>query len=162
MAKAYLGLGANVPPAEQRMRAAENALNGHEVEIVARSSLYRTEPWGGVDQPWYLNRVLAVATEHTPRELLAVCKSVERSLGREDHGRWGPREIDVDVLMYEAEVIEEDGLVLPHPRLAERRFVLVPLSEIASEVVHPVYGKSVRALLDALDDARRVERIAER
>ncbi len=162
MARAYLGLGANLPPAEERLQETERALESRGMMILARSSLYRTEPWGNPDQPWYLNRVLDVQTELAPLELLEACKAVERALGREERARWGPREIDVDILLYGQETVREEGLEIPHPRIAERRFVLVPLVELAPRAIHPVYRRTTEELLHTLDDRRRVERVTER
>ena len=114
------------------------------------SSLYETEPWDYMDQPRFLNCVCAGRTSLAPEALLGVVKDVERSVGREPNFPKGPRVIDVDILFYGQNEVSEPGLELPHPRLVERAFVLVPLEEIASTLVHPVLNLTVRELLERL------------
>ncbi len=130
------------------------------VEVLRRSALYETEPVGVVDQRWFINAVVEIATELSPLELLRACKGIERRLGRRERGRWGPREIDLDLLLYDGLVLEdrEHGLVLPHPELHRRRFVLVPLVELAPELVHPVLKRPLRQLLAELSDEKKVLR----
>ncbi len=158
MAKAYIGLGANVPPVEARLGAALSRLSASGVKIRAISSPYCTEPWGKSDQPWFLNLVAEVETDLSPRELLSLCKEVEQNLGRVPRERFGPREMDIDILLYDNLVIDEDDLKIPHPYLSKRRFVLVPLCEIAPNVRHPQLNRTAAELLAELSDERRVER----
>jgi 2-amino-4-hydroxy-6-hydroxymethyldihydropteridine diphosphokinase len=143
---AYIGLGANLGDREETIRAAVAELP----DVVAVSPLRETDPVGVTDQPRFLNGVAALETELAPRELLDVLLAVERRLGRERRERWGPRTIDLDLLLYGDEVIDEDGLKIPHPRLHERRFVLEPLADLAPQLVVPGLG-GVEDLLAELD-----------
>jgi 2-amino-4-hydroxy-6-hydroxymethyldihydropteridine diphosphokinase len=143
---AYVGLGANLGDREETIRAAVAELP----DVVAVSPLRETDPVGVADQPQFLNGVAALETELAPRELLDVLLAVERRLGRERRERWGPRTIDLDLLLYGDEVIDEDGLKIPHPRLHERRFVLEPLADLAPQLVVPGLG-GVEDLLAELD-----------
>jgi 2-amino-4-hydroxy-6-hydroxymethyldihydropteridine diphosphokinase len=146
MTRAYVGLGANLGEREETIRAAVAELP----DVVAVSPLRETDPVGVTDQPRFLNGVAALETELAPRELLDVLLAVERRLGRERRERWGPRAIDLDLLLYGDEVIDEDGLKIPHPRLHERRFVLEPLADLAPQLVVPGLG-GVEDLLAELD-----------
>ncbi|MDX6398424.1 MAG: 2-amino-4-hydroxy-6-hydroxymethyldihydropteridine diphosphokinase [Gaiellaceae bacterium] len=146
MTTAYVGLGANLGDREATIRAAVAALPG----VVAVSTLRETAPVGKTDQPRFLNGVAALDTELSPRELLAFLLSVERELGRERRERWGPRTIDLDLLLYGVETLDEPGLTVPHPRLHERRFALEPLAELAPDLVIPGRGH-VKDLLARLD-----------
>ena len=146
MTLAYVGLGANLGDREGTIRAAVAELPG----VVAVSTLRETDPVGITDQPRFVNGVAALETELKPRELLDVLLAVERRLGRERGQRWGPRTIDLDLLLYGDEVVDETGLTIPHPRLHERRFVLEPLADIAPKLVVPGYGR-VKDLLAKLD-----------
>jgi len=143
---AYVGLGANLGDREATIRAAVGALPG----VIAGSALRETDPVGMTEQPRFLNGVAALRTALAPRELLDVLIAVERRLGRERGERWGPRTIDLDLLLYGGETVDEPGLTVPHPRLHERRFVLEPLAELDPELVVPGRGP-VSALLAALD-----------
>ena len=146
MARAYLGIGSNLGDRETTIRQAL-ALLAKRVDVVAVSSLRETEPWGYADQPPFLNGAAAVDATLPARELLEVLFEVERELGRTRDGpRFGPRTIDLDLLLYGAEVVEKPGLTVPHPRLHERRFVLEPLGELAPGLVVPGRG-AVESLL---------------
>ena len=148
----YLGLGANLG---DRRGALTAALRGIEpaVRVDAVSSLYETAPVGPQDQPAYYNAACRGATSMTPRALLDHVKAVERQLGRSEGPRWGPREIDIDILLFGIEVVEEEGLTVPHLELANRAFVLAPLAEIAAHLLHPLLGKSIEELAAAVDQA---------
>ena len=151
--RAHVGLGANLGDREATIRRAVELLDGSEgVRVVAVSTLRETDPWGPVEQPRYLNGAAALETELGARELLGLLLDVERRLGRArgTEQRWGPRAIDLDLLLYGDAVLDEPGLTVPHPRLHERRFALEPLAELAPDAVVPGRG-AVHALLAALD-----------
>jgi 2-amino-4-hydroxy-6-hydroxymethyldihydropteridine diphosphokinase len=137
MTRAYVGVGANLGDREATIRAAVDALPG----VVAVSELRETDPVGVVEQPPFLNGAVALETDLAPRELLTVLLSVERGLGRERRERWGPRTIDLDLLVYGDETINEPGLTVPHPRLHERRFALEPLLDLDPELAIPGRGR---------------------
>lgn len=162
MAEALLALGGNLGNVRETFDLAIAALcEADAVRLLARSSDYRTPPWGVADQPAFVNACIAVETAITPRALLARAQAIERALGRERGGerRWGPRPIDIDLLAYDDLVVKEPRLELPHPRLLERAFVLVPLAEIAPDKV--IAGTRVRDALVRVD-IRGVERLPAR
>lgn len=151
MTIAYVGLGANLGPREETLHRAVELLGEAEgVEVIAVSELRETEPVGVVDQPRYLNGAVAVETTRAPRELLDLLLDIERSLGRVREGRWGPRTIDLDLLVYGEEVVDEPGLRVPHPHVCERRFAVEPLAELDPTLEIPGHGQ-VSELLAALD-----------
>jgi 2-amino-4-hydroxy-6-hydroxymethyldihydropteridine diphosphokinase len=149
--RAYVGLGANLGDREATLRRAVELLDEVAgIEVVASSELRETDPVGVVDQPSFLNGVVAVETSLSPRELLDSLLRVELLLGRARDGeRWGPRTVDLDLLVYGDEVVDEPGLHVPHPRLHERRFALEPLAELDPALVVPGHG-AVSALLTRL------------
>jgi 2-amino-4-hydroxy-6-hydroxymethyldihydropteridine diphosphokinase len=163
MTTAYLALGANLGDRLANLTAARQALSAApDVRVAAASPLFETAPVGGPPgQPPYLNAVLRVETTLPPRELLALGLAVEARCGRRRTERWGPRPLDVDLLLYGEAVIEEPGLVVPHPELHRRRFVLTPLADLAPELVHPRLGKSIRQLLAELPAGEEVALLAE-
>jgi 2-amino-4-hydroxy-6-hydroxymethyldihydropteridine diphosphokinase len=120
-------------------------------ELISVSSLYSTPPWGKLDQPDFLNAAAELVTSHEPKEFLELCLDAERRLKRERKERWGPRLIDIDILIYGDRTIDEPGLEVPHPRMRERAFVLVPLSEIAPDL--QIEGVPIARLLEVLDSA---------
>jgi 2-amino-4-hydroxy-6-hydroxymethyldihydropteridine diphosphokinase len=142
MTRAYVGVGANLGDREATIRAAIDALPG----IVGVSELRETDPVGVVDQPAFLNGAVALETELGPRELLDALLAIERGLGRERRERWGPRTIDLDLLLYGDKTIDEPGLTIPHPRLHERRFALEPLLDLDPELAIPGRGRVVDVL----------------
>ncbi len=151
MTRAYVGLGANLGPREVTLLRAVDLLAAADgVEIVAVSRLQDTEPVGVVDQPAFLNGAVALDTGLSPRGLLDVLLGVEQELGRVRAERWGPRTVDLDLLLYGAETVDEPGLRVPHPRLHERRFALEPLAELDPDLVVPGRGP-VSELLAELD-----------
>ena len=146
MAIVYLGLGSNLGDREANLSQALRLLGQRGVWVDRVSSIYETEPVGYLEQPRFLNAVCRVSTELGPEELLSLAKEVEGLLGRRPSFPNAPRPIDVDILFYEDLVMESPELTIPHPRLAERAFVLVPLAEIAPDLVHPALGIEVREL----------------
>jgi len=152
MTTAYLGLGSNLGDRRRNLEAALEALRAHpQIAVSAVSSFLETEPVGGPPgQGKFLNAAAKIETDLSPAALLEGLKRIERAIGRTPGPRWGPREIDLDILLYGEEILETGTLVIPHPRLRERRFVLAPLAEIAPEARDPVTGLSVRALLEKM------------
>jgi 2-amino-4-hydroxy-6-hydroxymethyldihydropteridine diphosphokinase len=159
---AYLGLGGNVGDSRATLNRAVQAIaDADGIRLVARSSDYKTPPWGVTDQPPFVNLCLAVDTTLRPRALLALIHDIERSLGRDraNEQRWGPRTVDIDIIAYGDLALDEPGLVLPHPRLFERAFVLMPLAEIAGG--RQIAGRDPEAVLRGLDTAG-IERLPPR
>ena len=153
---AALGLGSNVGDRERHLADATTELEAHG-RVVASSSQYETAPIGGPEQEPFLNSVVLIETELAPRDLLEACLAIEREHGRVRRERWGPRTLDIDVLLYGDAVVDEPGLEIPHPGLAERRFVLEPLLEVAPDARLPD-GSRVGDLADAVAD-QEVRRI---
>ena len=153
MPTVYLGLGANLGKRRETIDAALARLADHRaIRVCAVSALIETAPVGGpAGQPNYLNGAAAIETNLDPAALLAELKRIEHDLGRRDGPRWGPRPIDLDILLYGDLALASPDLTIPHPRLRERRFVLAPLAQIAPDAIDPVTGLAVRALLARLD-----------
>ena len=155
MTRAFLGLGSNVGDRAGYLRDAVRRLDAPDLRVTDRSRIYETAPWGRTGQPTFLNQVVAVDTTLTPRALLERCLAVERSLGRVRGERWGPRPIDVDILLYDEAAVREADLTIPHPELARRAFVLVPLADLAPHLRLPD-GRDVGVLLAACPDRASV------
>ena len=156
---AFIGIGANMgDPAAQCSEALRRLATVPEIRLLRSSSLYRTEPVGPKDQPWFVNAVAEIRTGLRPRNLFDALKVIEREMGRTEGPRGGARVIDLDLLLYGQEVVAEEGLIVPHPEMHRRRFVLEPLCELACCVIHPAFGVSVGGLLDRLTDPSFVER----
>ena len=149
---AYLGLGSNIGDRFDHLKEAVDRLNASDsIDVKACSSVYETDPVGGPAQPDYLNAVIGLETIYGAEDLLNRCLAVEREMGRKREVRWGPRTIDIDVLLYGDDPVATERLIVPHPHMHERAFVLSPLAEIAPETVHPVIGFSIRKLLATVD-----------
>lgn len=157
MVEVLFGFGGNLGDPAAAIEAALKRLDAAGVRITRRSAFYRTAPWGVTEQPDFVNLCAAAETALAPRALLDLIQAIERDLGREHRERWGARLIDIDILAYGEEAVDEPGLAIPHPHLTERAFVLVPLAEIAPDKA--VAGRSVREWA-AQVDAAGVERIA--
>ena len=156
MPDALIGLGGNLGDVRATFRAALAALEAGGCRIVASSSIWKTPPWGKTDQPAFLNACVRVETDLAPRAVLDLCLSTETALGRVRSEKWGPRTLDLDVLDYDGRAIDEPGLILPHPFLAERAFVLLPLAEIVAD--RTIAGRTVAVMAEAAD-ASGLERI---
>lgn len=159
MNKAYLLIGGNLGERQQNLRKARTLLGEKAGEIVQGSSLYETAAWGIREQASFLNQALLLHTELAPQDLLQVVLSIETLMGRVRQEKFGPRIIDIDILFYNHDVINEPGLMIPHPAMQERRFVLVPLDEIAADYLHPVLQLTVHQLLEQCTDPLEVEKI---
>jgi 2-amino-4-hydroxy-6-hydroxymethyldihydropteridine diphosphokinase len=156
----YIGIGSNLDQPLGQCRNAVTFLSAWPgIKVLRTSSFYRSEPVGYTEQEDFVNAVCEIRTRLDHRTLFDVLKTIEERMGRREERRWGPRIIDLDLLFYGQEVIDEGDLIIPHPECHKRRFVLLPLAEIASFVIHPAFGVSVRGLLDRLEDESRVEPI---
>lgn len=151
MAEVYLGLGSNLGNRLAHLANARDAIAENAGAILQASSIYDTAPWGPVPQDNYLNQVISVSSPLAPHDLLAVLQKIERAAGRDrkNEVRYGPRVLDLDILLYSDRVVNDDGLLIPHPRMAERAFVLVPLAEIAPDLT--VQGVPIHELLSRID-----------
>jgi 2-amino-4-hydroxy-6-hydroxymethyldihydropteridine diphosphokinase len=167
-ATAYLSLGSNINDRLKYLNQAQQELSTHkEVKIVKSSQVYETQPWPQEDrsedrphaekgQEWFLNQVIEIQTTLSPQKLLEVIQQVEKELGRTKKHHWGPREIDIDILLYGKQFIDSPELEIPHRHLSDRQFVLVPLVEIAPKLKHPVTGELFRRILEGLNDEHKV------
>ncbi|MUK88047.1 2-amino-4-hydroxy-6-hydroxymethyldihydropteridine diphosphokinase [Ornithinibacillus sp. L9] len=149
--KAYLALGTNIEPRYEHLKHSLEILGNHKsIKVIKKSSIYQTAPVGYTDQNDFLNMVVQIETTLTATELLTNCQRIEQQLGRKREIRFGPRTIDLDILLYNEENRKSEQLTIPHPRMHERAFVLIPLEEIAPGILLPSRGESVRELVNKL------------
>ena len=148
MSYAYLGLGSNVGDRKAQLDQSIRILNETEgINVIQTSPIYETEPVGYVEQPQFFNQCIEIETSLTPHDLLKACLGTEQQLHRVRDIRWGPRTLDVDILLFEEQIIDEDDLIIPHPRMLERSFVLIPLNDIAPDFTEPHTNKKIRDLV---------------
>lgn len=158
---AYIAIGSNMDSPAKNCNEAADLLNDHSaISVSSRSSLYETEPFGKSDQDWFVNSVVEVTTHLSPELLYKACLAIENEMGRVRKEKWGPRVIDLDILFYDDYVFKEKGLEIPHPGIAERSFVLVPMNEIAPGFVHPKLKKNIEALLTEIRNPQQVNRLS--
>lgn len=146
----YLSLGSNLGDRAKNLAKAISSL-APQVQPLIQSSIYQTEPWGYSDQPNFLNQVVKAETTLDPFDLLDYLKATESQLGRQETFRFGPRLIDIDILLYDDLIVDTHKLTIPHPRIYERAFVLIPLSEIAPDLTHPILGKTIQELKSTIE-----------
>lgn len=143
--RAYLGLGSNIEDRIEYIQSAIKAINRYEeIKVIKQSSIYETDPVGYEDQGLFLNMVIQVKTNLSPEKLLEVCLNIETSLGRKRVKRWGPRIIDIDLLLYDQQIIDKENLTVPHPRMCERGFVTIPLLELEKNITLPTMNQPLR------------------
>ncbi|NIM03968.1 2-amino-4-hydroxy-6-hydroxymethyldihydropteridine diphosphokinase [bacterium] len=153
----YIGLGSNLGDRLANIRKAIELMRREGIEIIDESSVYETEPVGYKEQGWFLNSVVKGRTELSPQGLWKRLEKIEKLMGREREIKWGPRIIDLDILFYENKILNDKQLRIPHSELHKRKFVLVPLEEIAPQLVHPVLKKTISQLLTDLKDNSQVK-----
>lgn len=159
MNRVYVSLGSNLGNRHKNLRTARNALEKKGLHIPACSSIYETEAWGLKEQSAFLNQVIELYTDQSAIQVLHICLETENEMGRQRKRKWGARLIDIDILYYENQIIDTPQLQVPHTRIPERRFVLVPLSELAPGFIHPILQKSQDTLLKACNDELAVEAV---
>ncbi len=159
MSGILLLLGTNLGDRLTNLQKAKDHLLGNFIRIVKESSVYESEPWGKSDQPWFLNKVVEVETEMNPHRLLETCLAIETEMGRERKEKWGERLIDIDILFYHDQIINEPSLKIPHPGIPDRRFTLMPLAEKWGEMLHPVLNTEINKLLDGCGDQLHVSKL---
>jgi 2-amino-4-hydroxy-6-hydroxymethyldihydropteridine diphosphokinase len=148
----YLGLGSNLGDRKDYINKAVSRLVSYpEIVLLKTSSIIETEPYGKTDQPFFLNCVMKIDTTLSAQKLLRLCLKTETNLGRIRNEKWGPRTIDIDILFYGTEIIEENDLIIPHPGIQERKFVLASLAELCPDLVHPVLNKRIKELNQQLE-----------
>jgi 2-amino-4-hydroxy-6-hydroxymethyldihydropteridine diphosphokinase len=160
MIKLYILLGGNLGDKQQVFSETRNRLSELLGEITAQSAIYETEPWGFKSDDLFWNQVLELKTNHSAEEILRLTQQIESDLGRvSKSNQYVSRTIDIDILFYGDQIISLENLIVPHPRIQERKFALVPLCEIAPDLIHPVFQKSIRQLLDECEDKLKVSPI---
>jgi len=153
MSKVFLSIGGNLGDRFENINLAVSNINENVGDIKKQSSIYETKAWGNENQPDYLNMTLEVETLFLPQELLKILQRIEIDLGRKRHEKWGARTIDIDILFYDHEIIDLDDLKIPHPLMTIRKFVLLPMLEIAPDFIHPVLKQNIKSIyLNCEDD----------
>jgi 2-amino-4-hydroxy-6-hydroxymethyldihydropteridine diphosphokinase len=158
MNKAYLLTGGNLGKREKNLARARTLIDHSCGAVTDASSLYETAAWGKTDQPGFLNQALAIQTALPPQELLSRLLEIEKEIGRVREEKYGPRIIDIDILLFDGHIVHDPQLIVPHPQLQNRRFALTPLAEIAPGLIHPVFKKTIRELLDLCPDPLEVKK----
>ena len=159
-ATSYLGIGSNLGNRIKNLETVVSALSiNPDINVNISSSFYETEPVGYKKQGWFINQVIQIETSLSPPTLLKVTQEIEETLGRKRAIRWGPRTADIDILLYSDLIMNDSSLRIPHPQLTNRRFVLIPLAEIAPSLKHPILGKSIKKILFDCPAADLVKRI---
>ena len=162
MATIYLLLGGNIGDKERIFSEARTILNNRVGELQLQSAVYETEPWGFESIDLFWNQAIELQTSLSPDEVLAQTQLIEKQLGRiRKDGQYCSRIIDIDILFFGNETINQENLIIPHPRIQERKFALLPLNEIAPELIHPVFQKSIRQLLAECSDLLKVEKVSD-
>jgi len=157
---AYIGIGSNLgDKVGQCEKAITAILKADQNKLLARSSFFKTRPQGYTSQDWFVNGVIKIETKLDPHQLLQALKEIEFQLGRRETFRWGPRTIDLDILLFDEKEIRTKELQIPHPHLQERQFVLIPLAEIDCGLIHPVLKKSIAELLEDIKEDQGIEKI---
>ena len=159
MSRVFLSLGSNLGDRLSNIQQAVSSLSMSEhIKILKTSSFYETQPWGNKNQEWFINAALALDTDFTCEELLEFCQNIEVQLGRvrKENEKWAQRAIDIDILMYDDKLINKQNLIVPHPLMHLRAFVLVPMLEVKADLVHPIFNKTISELYDELADPEDV------
>ncbi|MFL5787781.1 MAG: 2-amino-4-hydroxy-6-hydroxymethyldihydropteridine diphosphokinase [Flavisolibacter sp.] len=159
MNEAFLLIGGNMGDRKDFLAKARQALSGACGHLTSYSSIYETAAWGIMDQEPFLNQALKLESDFKPDQLLTCILKIEEDMGRKRSAKFGPRVIDIDILLFNNEIIEQPGLRIPHPEMQNRKFALAPLNEIASQIIHPVLHKTIHQLLNECTDPLNVKKL---
>jgi 2-amino-4-hydroxy-6-hydroxymethyldihydropteridine diphosphokinase len=159
MNSVFLLLGGNIGNRQHFLREAIKLIEADIASVLKTSSIYETQSWGKTDAPDYLNQVIVIETELSAQEILRRILAIELVLGRKRDEKWGSRTIDIDILFYGAEIVDGEGLHIPHPELHKRRFTLEPLAEIAPDLIHPILNKTILRIKNELKDSLIVKKL---